>query len=118
MEVRRFEEAAARRGQRFLDRVFTAAELAYCGQGPQRFRRLAARFAAKEAVLKALGTGLRRASWTDVEIEHDELGRPLVRLGGGVAELAGRAGVAQVLLTLSHTDQYGAAQAVALRGGE
>ncbi len=77
---------------------------------------LAARFAAKEAVLKALGTGLgRRMAWTEVEVVNDPAGRPLIRLHGGVAEWAADRGLTEVDVSLSHTEQLAIAQAIAVQ---
>jgi len=95
--------------------IFTGLELRYC-QGKRRAtEHLAARFAAKEAVLKALGTGLgQRMRWTDVEIVNGVLGRPMVRLYGAVAAWARRAGLSDVDVSLSHTSELAVAQAVAV----
>lgn len=117
VEVERVERAIRRLGDRFLNRVYTPAELAYCAPEPHRYRRLAARFAAKEAVLKALGIGLREVRWNQVEIERDRLGKPHVRLSGRVAEIASARGVAEVHVSISHSRLYGVAQAIALRDG-
>jgi holo-[acyl-carrier protein] synthase len=95
--------------------IFTPSELRYC-QGKRRAtEHLAGRFAAKEAVLKALGTGLgQRMRWTDVEIVNGVLGRPLVRLYGEVAALAERLGLCDLDVSLSHTSELAVAQAVAV----
>ncbi|BDG62401.1 holo-ACP synthase [Caldinitratiruptor microaerophilus] len=106
---------AAERTPRFLTRVFTPAELAYAGAAPaHRWRRLAARFAAKEAALKALGTGLRRARWQEVEVVPGPLGRPGLRLTGSLAERAARLGVTALHLSISHSRHYAVAQVLAL----
>lgn len=117
VEVARLERVVRRRGDRFLRRVFTDGELAYCAEGKDKFLRLAARFAAKEAVLKALGTGLRQARWREVEVVREASGRPFVRLHGASAALRDRLGVSDILLTMTHTATTAAAQAVALRRG-
>jgi holo-[acyl-carrier protein] synthase len=106
---------------RALDEVFTADELAYCHRRPRSHDHLAARFAAKEAVLKAFGTGIgRRMRWTDVEIVKERSGRPLVRLHGEVASWAARRGLAAVDVSLSHSAGLAVAQAVSVweRTGE
>jgi len=114
VEVERIEQALYRRPERFLRRVFTEAEVADCWPGePQRFRRLAARFAAKEAALKALGTGLRHGKWTDIEVVRDSLGKPVLKLHGALAEVAAARGVSQLHLSLSHCKEYAVAQVVA-----
>lgn len=96
--------------------LFTSGELDYCRHKRRRMEHLAARFAAKEAVLKALGTGLaRRMAWTEVEVINDRLGKPSIRLHGGVAEWATGRGLADVDVSLSHTDGLAIAQAVAVQ---
>lgn len=115
IEVVRIEQALERHAERFLARLFTPGEIAYCGGGQQRIRRLAARFAAKEAVLKALGTGLREVKWTDMEIVNDALGKPSVRLSGRLAEIAGEQGITEFHLSLSHCTEYAVAQVVAVK---
>lgn len=96
-----------------LTRVFTERELAYCAGRRQRAEHLAARFAAKEAVLKAFGTGLgQNMAWTDVEVVKDLTGRPEARLHGEIAALARRLGVQSLDISLSHTTELAIAQAV------
>jgi holo-[acyl-carrier protein] synthase len=99
------------------ERIFTAAELRNCLGRGRMVERLAARFAAKEAVLKALGTGLgARMQWTEVEIVSGERGRPGVRLHGAVAAWARRGGLAELDVSLTHTSELAMAQAVAVWG--
>lgn len=96
-----------------LTSVFTERELAYCAGKRRRAEHLAARFAAKEAVLKALGTGLgQNMAWTDIEVVNDLAGRPAARLHGVVAALATRLGVQSLDISLSHTPELAIAQAV------
>lgn len=97
-----------------LDRLYTPREQAYCGtaSGSWRFGSLAARFAAKEAVVKAFGTGVRGFAFLDVETVNDELGRPLVALHGGAADLATGLGVARVHLSLTTSVSLAIANAV------
>ena len=102
-----------------LDTLFTARELAYCLGKRRRDEHLAARFAAKEAVLKAFGTGLgQRMRWTDVEIVVELSGRPRVSLHGEVAALAQRRGLTDLDVSLSHTAGLALAQAVAVWEGD
>lgn len=103
-------------GDRFLNRCFTPAERVYCHENDRRrLERLAARFAAKEAVLKALGTGWRDGiAWTDVEVVREVSGRPGVKLTGRASEIAKSLGIAGWLLSLSHTDSYAVASVIAL----
>lgn len=114
VKVMRIEEALARFGTRFLARCFTAGERAHCGADPQR---LAARFAAKEAVVKALGSGLRGLSWRDIEVCSDG-GRPAVQLHDRAAARARELGVARFELSLSHDGDYAIAFAVAIKEGQ
>jgi holo-[acyl-carrier protein] synthase len=117
VEIERVRSALER--PRFAERVFTAAERGYCeGRGVQRDASFAVRFAGKEAVLKALGTGLSAGSWQDVEILPDEAGRPVVRLSGYFGDLAARQGVTAVHISLSHAREVAAAQVVLWGGGE
>ncbi len=98
---------------RFLDRVLTPAERAYCERYKDPVQRIAGRFAAKEAILKALGTGWRgQIAWTDIEILNDEAGQPIVTLSGYTRELAERMGVKRFLLSISHTEKNAAASAI------
>jgi holo-[acyl-carrier protein] synthase len=98
--------------------IFTGLELRYCRGKRRAAEHLAARFAAKEAVLKALGTGLgQRMRWTDVEIVNEVLGRPLVRLHGEVAAWARRRGLADLDVSLSHTSELAVAHALAVWEG-
>jgi holo-[acyl-carrier protein] synthase len=99
----------------FEQEVFTEGELAWCGARRRRLGHLAARFAAKEAVLKAIGSGVgKRMRWTDVEVVADATERPCVRLHGEVAGWAERRGLAGIDLSLAHTRSVAVAHAVAL----
>jgi holo-[acyl-carrier protein] synthase len=103
-EVDRIEAAVKRFGDRFLKRVFTPAEVRYCLGKPNAAERLAARFAAKEAGMKAIGTGLRHGiTWQDVEVLRLPGQRPLLKFSGKAAEFAGRLGCKRTHLSLSHT---------------
>ena len=104
--------------ERFLDRCFTAAESAYCDAGgKRRAEHYAARFAAKEAAVKALGTGFRDGmAWTDIEVTRDAAGRPGLGVSGRTAAVAAAAGVADWWLSLSHTDDHAVASVIASGG--
>jgi holo-[acyl-carrier protein] synthase len=103
-EVDRIEAAVKRFGDRFLKRVFTPAEVSYCMGKPNAAERLAARFAAKEAGMKAIGTGLRGGvTWQDVEVLRMPGQRPLLKFSGKAAEFAARLGCKRTHLSLSHT---------------
>ncbi|HPY76612.1 MAG TPA: holo-ACP synthase [Anaerohalosphaeraceae bacterium] len=115
VEFGRLEQMLGRHGQRMLDRVFTVREQADAQHLRNRIERLAGRFAAKEAVMKLVGTGWRDGiAWTDVEVINDALGRPLVYICGRVKELADAQGIQQITLSITHTDRFAMASAVAL----
>ncbi len=102
-------------GERFLQRVYTPAERAYCLDAKDPVPRLAGRFAAKEAVMKLLGTGWRGGlEFADIETLPDPAGRPLVTLHGVAARMAGALGIAQVLISISHSGEYAVASAIGL----
>lgn len=113
VEVARFRRALERQGERLLRRLFTEGEINYCSSSePHRAARLAARFAAKEAALKAMGLGLRGVRWTDVEVRRDAAGRPSLHFSGRLAALAAAKGATRFHLSLSHTQEYAIAQVV------
>ena len=115
IECPRLKKMLTHHGDRLLQRVFTPHEQAYCQQHKERMQHLAGRFAAKEAVLKALGTGMRgQMKWTDVQIANDDLGKPEIVLSGESAAVAERMGVTQVLVSISHTRLHAVASAIAL----
>lgn len=116
VEVSRVAHLLEAHGERFLDRCFTTAEREYSDQSVQRrAEHYAARFAAKEAILKALGTGWRDGiSWTEMEVVRHPSGQPGVRLSGRCAEIAESQGVGDWLLSLSHTAQFAIGSAIAL----
>ncbi|MDU4961484.1 MAG: holo-ACP synthase [Sporomusaceae bacterium] len=111
IEIQRI--AAALESRRFRQRVFTAAEQTYCdSRQTQRVSSYAARFAAKEAVMKALGTGLAGGRWLDIEIVSAVDTKPTVRLTGYFAAIAREMGTAQIEISLSHCRQFAVAQAI------
>jgi holo-[acyl-carrier protein] synthase len=110
IEVARIEQGIARHGERFYQRFFTSQEQAYCGG---RATSLAGRFAIKEAVAKALGTGIGDISWTDVEIVCNNRGRPELVLHNSAKELAASMGLHNWAISLSHTDTHAVGFAVA-----
>ncbi|MCS7056718.1 MAG: holo-ACP synthase [Thermoflexales bacterium] len=116
IHIPRVERAVSRYGARFLQRVFTPYELAYC-RG--RISELAARFAAKEAVSKALGVGMRILSpygigWHDAEVLNERSGKPIIRLHGRAASLANELHLAQWAISLTHEQEYAIAFVVAM----
>ncbi len=113
IEVPRVRAAIERFGERFLRRLFTPGEIRYCESKANKHERFAARFAAKEAALKAIGTGLSRGiSWQDVEIVREPSGRPTLSFTGRAAEFAKRLGVRRSSVSLSHTEQVAFAQVI------
>jgi holo-[acyl-carrier protein] synthase len=112
-EVDRIEAAIRRRGQAFLQRVFTPAEIAFCERHRNKYERYAGRFAAKEAAMKALGTGWRHGvRWLDIEVVRLPSGKPTLRLRGCAEEFAGRLGVKNVVLTITHSRNNALAQVI------
>ena len=113
METSRVEQALQKHGERFALRVYTPAEIAYCGKFKNQAERFAARFAAKEAAFKALGTGWREGvRWVDVEITHSPSGKPELMLRGRAEEIARRMGVIRTAVSISHADRYVVAQVI------
>ncbi len=106
IEIERVEAALGRFGERFLGRVYTSLEVAFC-RG--RVHELAARFAAKEAVMKALGTGARGLAWREIEVLPNHRGKPLVYLYGRAKARAERIGMAGMDVSLSHSREYAVA---------
>lgn len=117
VEVARIRAMVEEHGQRFLDRCFTPGEQAYNAESRRRFEHLAARFAAKEATLKALGTGLTGGiAWTDIEVVSSATGAPGLVLRGAAAAAAGARGASSWLISLSHTETHAMASVIALGG--
>lgn len=103
-EVDRIRESVERYGARFVERVFTPAEIAYVQRKANKYERFAARFAAKEAGMKAIGTGWRRGvRWQDFEVANLPSGKPTLKFHGVAARFAERLGVRNVALSLTHT---------------
>jgi holo-[acyl-carrier protein] synthase len=111
----RIEDMINRHGERFINRVFTTAEQAYADSNKDRVEKLAGRFAAKEAILKLMGTGWRgKIAWTDIEIINNSSGQPQVILDGEVKEIADRLCITQISVSITHTANFAIASAVAL----
>jgi holo-[acyl-carrier protein] synthase len=111
----RIEQMVQRHGERFVKRVFTAAERAYAGANKNEIEKLAGRFAAKEAILKLMGTGWRgKIAWTDIEIINNAAGQPEVTLGGEVRKIADSLGIEHISVSITHTANFAIASAVAL----
>jgi holo-[acyl-carrier protein] synthase len=112
-EVDRIEAAIARHGRAFLERVFTPQEIAYCERHRARGERYAARFATKEATMKALGTGWRRGvRWVDIEVTRLASGRPTIELRGVARQHAERMGVNHIHVSLTHSGNIAFAEVI------
>ncbi len=104
VEIARIQQSLERFGPRFLNRVFTSAEQAYCMRKRNAAESLAARFAAKEAAAKALGTGISRGvNWLEIEVVREPGGRPNILFHGRAAQIAAQLGVAHAALSITHT---------------
>lgn len=111
VEISRIEEVFARRGDRFRVRVFTEAEISYCERRASKLASYAARFAAKEAAMKALGTGWSEGvGWMDVEVVSEQNGAPILRLHGRALERMVEIGARKALVSLTHSGNLAIAQ--------
>jgi holo-[acyl-carrier protein] synthase len=112
-EVGRIRDAIGRYGDRFVRRIYTDAEIAYVERKANRFERYAGRFAAKEAGMKAIGTGWKRGvRWQDFEVANLPSGRPTLRLHGEAARIAEKMGVKTISLSITHTAELGMAHVI------
>lgn len=111
IEIARIEEVIARHGKRYLERIYTPAELEQCGK---RVESLAGRFAAKEAAVKALGSGIGDVAWKDIEILGDEQNAPVLRLYGMAEQKAGEKGLSTWSVSISHNQSHCVAFVVAI----
>lgn len=110
IECHRIAQMIEKHEEQFLTRVFTRREVAYCSSRKAATQHYAGRWAAKEAVLKVLGTGWSRGiQWTDVEVCNDEGGRPSIRLDGQAAKIAEDLGIKEMLISISHCRTYAVA---------
>jgi holo-[acyl-carrier protein] synthase len=112
-EVERVRRAIERHGEVFLRRIYTERERAYCEQFKNKYERYAGRFAAKEAAMKALGTGWRRGvRWVDLEVVREASGRPTLALAGEAGKIAAQLGVKNISLSITHTESQALAQVI------
>jgi len=119
VECLRIAQMIERHGELFIDRVYTAAEIEYCRSRKQATQHFAGRWAAKEAILKAIGTGWRRGiSFRDIEIRNSEGGKPSVAMRGGARDVIEQIGIGDVLITISHCRTHATAFAIALARDE
>jgi holo-[acyl-carrier protein] synthase len=116
IEIVRIGRVIERHGEQFLHRVFTAGEIGYCSKRREYLQHYAGRWAAKEAVMKVLGTGFAPGvGWRDIEICTRPSGQPFLLLHGGVKELAERLEIDEILISISHCRAYATATAIGLR---
>jgi len=118
VETDRIRQLVVEHGRRFLDRCFTPLEQEYCSRNPKRYvERLAGRFAAKEAVLKVLGTGWRGGiAWTDIEVLPEPSGQPKIALSGECLRIAQALGISRWHVSISHIETHATASAIGMRG--
>ena len=113
VKIERIEKIIKRWGDNFIFRIFTPLEIEYCEKKKgNKFQSYAGKFAAKEALLKALGLGLREANWKEIEIKNDELGQPIIDTSGKLRNIASAKGVSKYFISISHTKEYAAAQVI------
>ena len=112
-EVPRIRASIERYGEKFIRRIYTPAEIAYVERKANKYQRYAARFAAKEAGMKAIGTGWRRGvTWQDFEVANLPSGKPTLLLHGVAADFAGKLGVKNISLSITHTAELGMAHVI------
>lgn len=112
-EIDRIEAAIRRHGVAFLERLFTPAEVSYCEGYKHKFERYAARFAAKEAAMKALGTGWSHGvRWRDIEVTREATGKPTLQLAGAALQIADRLGVRNISVSITHSGNLALAQVI------
>ena len=115
IECLRIAQMIERHGEIFLTRIYTSHEIEYCTARKASTQHYAGRFAAKEAVLKALGTGWTRGiHWRDIEVRNEMGGKPRIALGGGARDLCEKLGISEMLISISHCRNYATAYAMAV----
>src|SRR5665648_37556 len=113
VKIERIEKIIKRWGNNFNSRIFTPLERDYCEKKKDnKYQSYAGKFAAKEALLKALGLGLRGANWKEIEIKNDELGQPIIDTFGKLKNIASTRGVNKYFITISHTKEYAISQVI------
>lgn len=116
VEIVRIGRMIERHGELFLNRVYTPDEIRYCQKRRECYQHFAGRWAAKEAVMKTLGTGISRGvSWQDIEVRALKSGQPELNIRGGARDHADRLGIDEILITISHCRAYATATAIAVR---
>jgi holo-[acyl-carrier protein] synthase len=113
VKIERIEKIIKKWGDNFTSRVFTLLEREYCEKKKgNKYQSYAGRFAAKEALLKSLGLGLRGINWKEIEIENNELGQSIIETSGKLKKIASEKGVSKYFITISHTKDYAIAQVI------
>ena len=113
IKIERIEKIVKNWGDNFTSRVFTLLEREYCEKKKgNKYQSYAGRFAAKEALLKALGLGLRGANWKEIEIKNDELGQPIINASGKLKNIVSAKGISKCFISISHTKDYAVAQVI------
>jgi len=113
VKIERIEKIIKKWGNNFIFRIFTPLERDYCEKKKDnKFQSYAGKFAAKEALLKALGLGLREANWKEIEIKNDELGQPIMDTSEKLKNIASTKGVSKYFISISHTKEYAVAQVI------
>ena len=113
VKIERIEKIIKKWGNNFIFRIFTPPEREYCEKKRgNKFQSYAGKFAAKEALLKALGLGLREVNWKEIEIKNDELGQPIMGTSGKLKNIASTKGVSKYFISISHTKEYAVAQVI------
>ena len=113
VKIERLEKIIKKWGDNFIFNIFTSLEKEYCEKKKgNKYQSYAGKFAAKEALLKALGLGLRKANWKDIEIKNDKLGQPIIETSGKLKNIASAKGISKYFISISHTKEYAIAQVI------
>jgi len=112
VSIKRIENIVKKWGDNFICRVFTHLEKEYCEKKGNKYQSYAGKFAAKEALLKALGLGLRGVNWKEIEISNNEFGQPIMKTSGKLKMIASKKGVSKYFITISHTKDYAIAEVI------
>ncbi len=113
VKIDRIEKIVKKWGNNFIFRIFTSLEREYCEKKKgNKYQSYAGKFAAKEALLKALGLGLREANWKEIEIKNNELGQPVIDTSGKLKNVVSAKGVSKYFISISHTKEYAVAQVI------
>lgn len=119
VEISRIKEAIERWNGAFLKRIFTENEISYSRAKKFAYQHLAARFAAKEAVLKAIGdSSIQRIEWHNVEVLNDEFGKPFIRLSGEAKKIKEAKRISEIIISMSHTRKHAVANAILIKNGK